>query len=189
MSRFDGCCIDRLNRLPNQASCITSGLRHALTKKAAPHCKNIPLDSPYPGGYSPRAAPRSRPMRDAACVRIQHFLPVFLLLLLVTVLFVISPQVAAELGSLPTLRAMAFEPQNAHRQSASDGQAAQTVSIPGGEFSMGSDEPQFPDARPWHRVHVDGFHIDKTVVTNADYAVFVHTTGYVTVAGRVPNAK
>jgi formylglycine-generating enzyme len=128
-------------------------------------------------------------MRDAACVRIQHLLPVFLLLLLVTVLFVISPQVAAELGSLPKLQAMAIGPQYAHRQSASDGRAAQTVSIPGGEFSMGSDEPQFPDARPWHRVHVDGFHIDKTAVTNADYAAFVRATGYVTVAERVPNAK
>ena len=31
------------------------------------------------------------------------------------------------------------------------------VWIPGGEFWMGSDEPQFPDARPAHRVYVDGF--------------------------------
>ncbi len=40
------------------------------------------------------------------------------------------------------------------------------VWIPGGEFWMGSDEPQFPDARPWHRVYVDGFWMDKTEVTN-----------------------
>jgi len=31
------------------------------------------------------------------------------------------------------------------------------VWIPGGEFWMGSDEPQFADARPSHRVYVDGF--------------------------------
>jgi len=31
------------------------------------------------------------------------------------------------------------------------------VWIPGGEFWMGSDEPQFLDARPSHRVYVHGF--------------------------------
>ena len=79
--------------------------------------------------------------------------------------------------------------KDTHRQSASNHRTAQTVWIPGGEFSMGSDDPQFPDARPWHRVWVDGFHMDKTLVTNAEYAAFVHATGYVTVAEQVPNAK
>lgn len=54
---------------------------------------------------------------------------------------------------------------------------------------MGSDDPQFPDARPWHRVRVDGFSIDKTLVTNAEYEAFVRATGYLTVAEQVPNAK
>ena len=31
------------------------------------------------------------------------------------------------------------------------------VWVLGGEFWMGSDEPQFLDARPSHRVYVDGF--------------------------------
>jgi len=35
----------------------------------------------------------------------------------------------------------------------------------------------------------DGFHMDKALVTNAEYAAFVHATGYVTVAEQVPNAK
>jgi len=39
--------------------------------------------------------------------------------------------------------------------------------IPGGEFSMGSDHPDMADARPVHLVHVDGFWIDPTDVTNA----------------------
>jgi formylglycine-generating enzyme required for sulfatase activity len=30
------------------------------------------------------------------------------------------------------------------------------VRIPGGEFSMGSDEALFADARPWHRVYYRG---------------------------------
>jgi formylglycine-generating enzyme len=58
------------------------------------------------------------------------------------------------------------------------------VWIKGGEFSMGSDDPRFPDALPVHKVHVDGFWMDKTTVTNAQFAVFVKTTGYVTLAER-----
>ncbi len=62
------------------------------------------------------------------------------------------------------------------------------VWIPGGEFWMGSDEPSFPDARPWHRVRVDGFWMDQTEVTNAQFDRFVRETGYVTVAERTPTA-
>ena len=32
------------------------------------------------------------------------------------------------------------------------------------------------DARPIHRVYVDGFFMDKTDVTNAQFAVFVQAT-------------
>jgi formylglycine-generating enzyme len=56
------------------------------------------------------------------------------------------------------------------------------VWIPGGEFTMGSEH--FPDAQPLHRVRVDGFWMDKTEVTNAQFAKFVDATGYVTVAER-----
>jgi len=61
--------------------------------------------------------------------------------------------------------------------------------IPGGEFDMGSEEPMFRDARPVHRVAVDGFWMDETEVTNAQFAEFVQTTGYVTVAERAPRAE
>ena len=69
------------------------------------------------------------------------------------------------------------------------------VWIPGGEFSMGSDVAAealcdiagiTADARPIHRVAVDGFWIDATEVTNAQFAAFVDATGYVTVAERRP---
>ncbi len=73
------------------------------------------------------------------------------------------------------------------------------VWIPGGEFSMGSDDPTtaglcggpdaMPDARPIHRVYVDGFWMDKTVVTNEQFAEFVKATGYVTIAERTPKAE
>lgn len=61
--------------------------------------------------------------------------------------------------------------------------------IPAGEFWMGSDEPEFTDARPWHRVRLRGFWIDKTTVTNAQFARFVAATHYVTVAERKPRVE
>jgi formylglycine-generating enzyme required for sulfatase activity len=63
------------------------------------------------------------------------------------------------------------------------------VWIPGGAFLRGSDSPKMPDARPLHRVALDGFWIDKTAVTNEEFARFVDATGHVTVAERVPRAE
>jgi len=73
------------------------------------------------------------------------------------------------------------------------------VWIPGGEFSMGAQDPRemsdtigmqaTRDSRPIHRVSVDGFWMDKTEVTNAQFAAFVRATGYVTVAERTPRAE
>lgn len=61
------------------------------------------------------------------------------------------------------------------------------VWIPGGEFFMGSS--YFPDARPVHRVRVDGFWMDQTEVTNSQFARFVNATGYTTVAEQSPRAE
>jgi formylglycine-generating enzyme required for sulfatase activity len=70
--------------------------------------------------------------------------------------------------------------------------------IPGGEFSMGANDPPDMDdvgmkatldARPIHRVYVDGFFMDRTDVTNAQFAKFVKATGYVTIAERTPTAE
>lgn len=60
------------------------------------------------------------------------------------------------------------------------------VWVPGGTFRMGSDVPMFADARPVHDVTVDGFWMDATEVTNAEYARFVDATGYRTLAERTP---
>jgi formylglycine-generating enzyme len=71
------------------------------------------------------------------------------------------------------------------------------VWIPGGEFSMGSVDPRtlprggndpMTDARPIHRVAVDAFWIDKTEVTNDQFAAFVEAAKYLTVAERTPTA-
>lgn len=63
------------------------------------------------------------------------------------------------------------------------------VWIPGGEFSMGSNDLKFDDARPWHRVRLSGFWIAKTTVTNTQFERFVKATGYVTFAERKPDPR
>jgi formylglycine-generating enzyme required for sulfatase activity len=70
------------------------------------------------------------------------------------------------------------------------------VWIPGGTFSMGcntSDESLCSiggvtkDAQPIHQVYLDGFWMDKTEVTNAQFAEFVSQTGYITIAEQKPS--
>jgi formylglycine-generating enzyme required for sulfatase activity len=63
------------------------------------------------------------------------------------------------------------------------------VWIPGGEFSMGSEDPNMTDARPFHRVALNGFWMDRTEVTNEEFTRFVKATGYVTLAERKPDPK
>ncbi len=58
-----------------------------------------------------------------------------------------------------------------------------TVAIPAGSFAMGSDR-FYPEERPVRKVSVDGFDIDATEVTNAQFAEFVEATQYVTDAER-----
>ena len=60
------------------------------------------------------------------------------------------------------------------------------VWIPGGEFAMGSQR-HYPDEGPVRHVTVEGFWMDATTVTNADFAAFVADTGYVTVAEVAPD--
>lgn len=54
---------------------------------------------------------------------------------------------------------------------------------------MGCADPSFIDTQPLHRVHIDSFRLDKTLVTNEQFARFVHATGYETIAERQPQAK
>ncbi len=62
------------------------------------------------------------------------------------------------------------------------------VWIPAGEFTMGEQGPiARADERPTHRVRVDGFWMDRTEVTNAEFRRFVEATGYVTTAERAPD--
>lgn len=54
------------------------------------------------------------------------------------------------------------------------------VWIPGGIFVMG--DSNYPESSPVHKVEVDGFWMDKTEVTNEEFAQFVKATNYLTVA-------
>ncbi len=55
--------------------------------------------------------------------------------------------------------------------------------ISGGTFRMGSED-HYPDEAPVRTVRVDGFWMDRTTVTNAEFGAFARETGYVTVAER-----
>ena len=62
------------------------------------------------------------------------------------------------------------------------------VWIEGGTYRQGGDNGQAQqDEYPKHTVSVKGFWIDKTEVTNAQFAAFVKATGYVTTAERKPD--
>jgi formylglycine-generating enzyme len=118
----------------------------------------------------------------------------FLLANWIALLFVAaSPTFAQEAGSL------AFAP-TAENSTLPAGPAPEDmVWVPGGEFSMGADGTvkgvsccspgTIADTLPIHRVSVDGFWMDVTEVTNAQFAKFVDATGYLTVAERAPTKE
>ena len=56
------------------------------------------------------------------------------------------------------------------------GEAPEMVRIPGGAFWMGNDNGP-ADERPRHRVQVAEFFIDRTKVTNAQFAGFMNASG------------
>ncbi|WP_084080105.1 formylglycine-generating enzyme family protein [Edaphobacter aggregans] len=93
-----------------------------------------------------------------------------------------------------------FEPTMPNSSPAPGKTPVGMVWIPGGEFSMGAQDPPDKerdhvgmkatvDSRPIHRVYIDGFWMDKTDVTNAEFARFVAATHYVTQAERTPTAE
>lgn len=93
------------------------------------------------------------------------------------------------------LRDVAAEPEapfpdrkGTHAGFGSSAASADMVWIAGGTFRMGSDT-DYPEEAPAHPVSVDGFWIDRTPVTNRDFARFVAATGHVTLAERVPDAQ
>ncbi len=60
------------------------------------------------------------------------------------------------------------------------------VQVPGGTFSMGSEE-FYPEEAPVREETVQGFLMDRHPVTNREFAAFVNATAYVTFAERPPS--
>src|SRR5262245_23715415 len=86
------------------------------------------------------------------------------------------------------------EPQYLKTQRRDAGHPAQANSRPegmlwieGGTFLMGSDH-HYAEEAPVQRVAVDGFWIDRHIVTNDAFRRFVQATGYLTLAERAANA-
>lgn len=62
------------------------------------------------------------------------------------------------------------------------------IDLPGGRFSMGSDD-HYVEEKPVREVEVGPFRIDRTMVTNRQFARFVEATGHVTLAEIAPRAE
>ena len=77
-----------------------------------------------------------------------------------------------------------FEKQNKSKKK--NFKPVNMVWIPGGTFNMGSKHGK-PDELPVHKVTLDGFWINKTEVTNEQFAEFVNATKYLTLAEQKPN--
>ncbi|MEN2400957.1 formylglycine-generating enzyme family protein [Flavobacterium sp. MC2016-06] len=107
--------------------------------------------------------------------------------------------IAMDCAEKPNLDAeSAFKPTVLNKKAAPSKAPEGMVWIPGGEFSMGSNVEDeslcsikgvTKDAAPIHRVYVDGYWMDKTEVTNEQYAKFVKATGYITVAEQKPTQE
>jgi sulfatase modifying factor 1 len=80
--------------------------------------------------------------------------------------------------------AMATARREAKKQPANDDSGM--AWIPAGEFRMGYSAPGFNDTKPIHKVCLSGFWLDKTAVTNEQFAKFIEGTNYITVAERIP---
>lgn len=132
------------------------------------------------------------------------FLTIFIISITYGVTRLISPKEKAKEAALEchetpnTTEAALFKPTIENKNKPTTKAPKGMVWIPGGEFSMGSNVEDeslcslsgvTKDAAPIHRVYVDGFYMDETEVTNAEYEKFVKATGYVTVAEQKPTKE
>jgi formylglycine-generating enzyme len=154
-------------------------------------------DETYPHESKSRkvALPR-RPAPIGKNAVLVFFLIVAAVIFVIAFHFLSTP--LREVSNSPANESIAFGPTIQNTQPPPGRAPNGMVWIPGGEFSMGAhDVPQMDmvgmqattDSRPIHRVYVDGFFMDETDVTNAQFAEFVHATNYVTVAEKLPTTE
>ena len=143
---------------------------------------------------SPRTAAQQPPRRRRRGIPVQ----IGMVLLAAAFLAVAVAMILDRRSSTPQAKVGGFQETEVESYPASQESPEGMAWIPGGEFSMGCADPRgqpfggpdpMRDARPIHRVHVDGFWMDRTEVTNARFAEFVAATGYITVAERPPKSE
>ena len=89
------------------------------------------------------------------------------------------------LGPLQRILSSQGHDQHLRRDVATAETSRQTVSVSSGSFAMGDSRGEgYPrdGETPVHTVQVDGFFMDATTVTNAEFESFVQDTGYLTTA-------
>ena len=132
--------------------------------------------------YSLRTMLRSNPLKlNAAMARRAHSSGEWFFVALVIGSLTVSAQPVASTNP----PASPFQPTVENKTPAPVPAPEGMVWVPGGEFSMGSDESgeslcSLPgvtrDSQPIHRVYVDGFWMDATEVTNEQFEKFVKAT-------------
>lgn len=106
---------------------------------------------------------------------------------LILVGFIVAGLTLFALWVIPEVRRIYHQKELTRKANAAfDAQGeGEMVWIAGGRFTMGGIGEDAPaDESPLHDVKVDGFWMDRTEVTNEQFARFVEATGYVTVAER-----
>lgn len=79
-------------------------------------------------------------------------------------------------------------PVIAPKEKPDDPRLANMVWVPGGTFEMGELQGE-PDEFPPHQVRLEGFWMDETEVTNAEFKRFVDATRYMTTAEQPPKLR
>jgi len=99
-----------------------------------------------------------------------------MLVLVALIVIAAYPAMAAAPGDNGAKELGSGQKQNQERPAFPRPPEGSMVSIPAGEFTMGSQDGD-PDERPAHKVYVDAFSIDVYEVTVRQYAEFLQATG------------
>ena len=102
-------------------------------------------------------------------------------------LFILTIVVVSGCSNSREKQTVSLDNVSSENSAAGKGAPEGMVWIPGGEFTMGTNDPEsYQYERPAHRVRIDGFWMDATEVTNAQFKLFVDATGYITTAEKKP---
>jgi formylglycine-generating enzyme required for sulfatase activity len=136
----------------------------------------------FPGVAPATALPRRSPALEVQIPAKPRSNKMMLGVAAVVVLLVVGSIIGYfVLRSKPAPAAVATGPNTTNQGTSSTAEVtkAELVEIPGGTFQMGRNDGP-PQERPEHSVTVQKFYMDRTEVTNAEYAEFVRDMNYST---------